>query len=80
MPPVQDSRIVALEKQLKSAQKYAAGLEKQALVYKKQIKELRALVAEVKDHVDPTKKDIVLAVKQAASWAKRAYKILKAIF
>jgi len=44
------------------------------------IRELEGLIKEVRDHVDPAKKDIVLAVKTAKGWVTRAVKILRAIF
>jgi hypothetical protein len=66
-------RIAELEAQIKAAEVWARKA-------RARIAELEGLIKEVRDHVDPAKKDIVLAVKTAKGWVTRAVKILRAIF
>lgn len=66
-------RIAELEAQLKAAEVWA----KKA---KTRIGTLESLIKEVQDHVDPTKKEIQLAVKTATGWVKRVVKVFQDIF
>jgi hypothetical protein len=66
-------RIAELETKLKECEAWG----KKARI---RIRGLEELIKEVRDHVDPTKKDVVLAVKTAKGWVTRAVKILRAIF
>ncbi len=70
---IDTKRIAALEQQLKNWEAWG----KKA---KARIAALEALVHEVKDHVDPAKKDVEMAVTQAKKWVSRAVKVLKSIF
>jgi hypothetical protein len=65
---------------LAAAKKRIKELEAWAKKARSRIGELEALVHEVRDHVDPSKKDVVLAAKLAKKWVVRAVKILGRIF